>query len=127
VATARSLPVLVEAGVELDALVHSANDAGERYTSGALRPAPRLVVSTAGSHGGTWTAEEGRTGSFAAAELPGPVSDTYGAGDCFAAGLTFALGSGLHVDAALTLASRCGASSITGRGAYGGQLRAGDL
>lgn len=127
VATARSLPVLVEAGVELDALVHSANDAGERYAPGALNPPPRLVVSTAGSHGGTWTAEEGRTGSFAAAALPGPVSDTYGAGDCFAAGLTFALGGGLDVDAALTLASRCGASSITGRGAYGGQLRAADL
>lgn len=127
VATARSLPTLAEAGVELDALVHSAKDAGERYAAGALDPAPRLVVSTAGAEGGTWTAGEGRSGSFVAAELPGPVSDSYGAGDCFAAGLTFALGERRGVEAALALASRCGAAAITGRGAYGGQLRAADL
>jgi ribokinase len=70
---------------------------------------------------------EGRTGSFSAALLPGPVADTYGAGDSFAAGLTFALGAGLEVEPALELASRCGAASITGRGAYGAQLTANDL
>lgn len=127
VATARSLPVLKETGVQLDALVHSSKDAGERYAAGQLDPEPRLVVGTAGSEGGTWTAREGRTGSFHAAELPGPVADTYGAGDCFAAGLTFALGSGLEVQKALELASCCGASSITGRGAYEAQLTAADL
>jgi ribokinase len=127
VATARSLDVLKEAKVELDALVHSSKDEGERYSAGQLDPPPKLVVGTAGSEGGTWTAAEGRTGSFHAAPLPGPVVDAYGAGDCFAAGLTFALGSGLEVDKALELASRCGASSITGRGAYGAQLTADDL
>jgi ribokinase len=127
VATARSLQVLKEAGVQLDALVHSSKDAGERYAAGQLDPEPKLVVGTSGSDGGTWTAAEGRTGSFHAAQLPGPVADTYGAGDCFAAGLTFALGSGLEVDEALELASRCGASSITGRGAYAAQLSADDL
>jgi ribokinase len=127
VATARSLPVLKETGVQLDALVHSSVDEGERYSAGQLDPEPKLVVGTAGSEGGTWTAAEGRTGSFHAAELPGPVADAYGAGDSFAAGLTFALGSGLQVERALELASRCGASSITGRGAYAAQLGADDL
>jgi ribokinase len=127
VATARSLPVLKETGVQLDALVHSSVDEGERYSAGQLDPEPKLVVGTAGSEGGTWTAAEGRTGSFHAAELPGPVADAYGAGDSFAAGLTFALGSGLDVERALELASRCGASSITGRGAYAAQLGADDL
>jgi ribokinase len=127
VATARSLPVLKETGVQLDALVHSSVDEGERYSAGQLDPEPKLVVDTAGSEGGTWTAAEGRTGSFHAAELPGPVADAYGAGDSFAAGLTFALGSGLDVERALELASRCGASSITGRGAYAAQLGADDL
>jgi ribokinase len=127
VATARSLPVLTEAGVQLDALVHSSTDAGERYAAGELDPEPKLVVGTAGKEGGTWQAAEGRTGSFHAAPLPGPVADTYGAGDSFAAGLTFALGAGLEVDKALELASRCGASTITGRGAYEGQLTADDL
>jgi ribokinase len=127
VATARSLPVLVESGVQLDALVHSTTDAGERYSAGQLDPAPKLVVGTAGSEGGTWMSAEGRTGKFAAAELPGPVADAYGAGDSFAAGLTFALGRGLEVDDALQLASRCGAYSLTGRGAFEGQLTAADL
>ncbi len=127
VATARSLGVLREAGVQLDALVHSSKDQGERYSAGQLDPEPKLVVGTAGSEGGTWTAGEGRTGSFHAAELPGPVVDAYGAGDSFAAGLTFALGNGLAVQKALQLASRCGASSITGRGPYTAQLSADDL
>jgi ribokinase len=127
VATARSLPVLKEAGVGLDALVHSSKDTGERYSAGQLDPEPKLVVGTAGSEGGTWTAAEGRTGSFHAAQLPGPVADAYGAGDSFAAGLTFALGSGLDVQPALELASSCGAASITGRGAFAAQLTADDL
>jgi ribokinase len=127
VATARSLPVLKETGVQLDALVHSSVDEGERYSAGQLDPEPKLVVGTAGSEGGSWTAAEGRTGSFHAAKLPGPVADAYGAGDSFAAGLTFALGSGFEVERALELASRCGASSITGRGAYAAQLGADDL
>jgi ribokinase len=127
VATARSLPVLAETGVQLDVLVHSSTDTGELYSAGQLQPEPRLVVGTAGSEGGTWTAAEGRTGSFHAAPLPGPVADTYGAGDSFAAGLTFALGSGLQLEPALELASRCGAASITGRGAFAAQLTANDL
>ncbi|HEY2603153.1 MAG TPA: PfkB family carbohydrate kinase [Thermoleophilaceae bacterium] len=127
VATARSLPVLAETGMKLDALVHSASDAGERYAAGQIDPEPELVVSTEGAKGGTWTAAEGRTGSFHSAPLPGPLADTYGAGDSFAAGLTFALGSGLEVKQALELASRCGAAAITGRGAFAGQLTADDL
>ena len=127
VATARSLETLSAAGVQLDALVHSSKDAGERYRAGQFEPSPRLVVATAGSSGGTWTGAEGRTGSFAAAPLPGRVADAYGAGDSFAAGLTFALGKGLDVEAALALAARCGAAAITGRGAYEGQLTAADL
>jgi ribokinase len=127
VATARSLAVLKEAGVQLDALVHSSRDAGEPYSAGQLTPEPKLVVATAGREGGTWTAAEGRTGSFHAAPLPGPVADAYGAGDSFAASLTFALGSRMEVEKALELASRCGAAAVTGRGAFAGQLTADDL
>jgi ribokinase len=127
VATARSLPVLREAGVPLDALVHSSKDAGERFSAGQLDPAPKLVVGTAGSEGGSWTGVEGRTGSFHAAPIPGPVVDSYGAGDSFAAGLTFALGKGLDVEHALALAARCGAANLTGRGPYEGQLTSADI
>src|ERR671933_1794468 len=72
VATSRELPTLREAAVELDALVGSGEDAGERYP-GDLEPPPRLVVTTAGGLGG-WMQPGG---PFSAAPLPGPVEDAY--------------------------------------------------
>ena len=118
VATARELPALVLAGVELDALVASARDEGEHYEPGDLDPSPRLFVATSGSLGG-WMQPGG---PFEAAAPPGPIDDTYGAGDCFAAGLTFALGRGDEPREALAFAAECGATVITGRGPYGRQL-----
>jgi ribokinase len=44
------------------------------------------------------------------------VVDAYGAGDSFAAGLTYALGAGLEGNDALAFAARCGAAALTGRG-----------
>ena len=123
VATARELTTLSRAGVELDALVSSATDEGERYEAGALDPPPRLVVATSGRLGG-W-AQPG--GPFAASPPPGPFEDAYGAGDCFAAGLTFALGRGDSPREALAFAARCGASVVTGRGPYDRQLTAADV
>jgi|SRR5579872_1319838 len=123
VATARELPTLQRAGVELDALVGSALDEGERYQAGELEPPPKLVVATSGRLGG-W-AQPG--GPFEAALKPGPIEDTYGAGDCFAAGLTFALGRGDEPRAALALAARAGATVITGRGPYGRMLEASEV
>jgi ribokinase len=122
VATARVLDTLVEAGVELDALVGSANDPSEHYAAGQLEPPPRLAVSTTGGEGGTWTGE-GRTGNWTAARVPGPPVDSYGCGDSFAAGLAFALGDRRPVQDALELAARCGATCMTGRGPYARQLR----
>jgi ribokinase len=116
VATARELPTLADAGIELDALVHSSTDPEETYEPGQIEPAPKLVVTTRGREGGVFTAGN-RTGSFAAAELPEPVADAYGAGDCFAAGLAFALARGDNTEAALAFASRCGARAMTRRGA----------
>lgn len=121
VATARELPTLVEAHVELDALVRSATDAGERYRAGELDPPPRLDVSTAGRKGGRFIAGD-HEGHWKAEPPPGPVVDAYGAGDSFAAGLAFALGEGREPKDALSFASRCGASAMTGRAPFGGQL-----
>jgi ribokinase len=113
VATARELPILHAAGVELDALVASGEDDAERYQTGDLDPPPKLVVSTAGSLGG-W-AQPG--GPYKPAVPPGPYEDAYGAGDCFAAGLTYALAKGMDVADALTFASERGALALTRRGA----------
>jgi len=118
-ATPRARDTLREARVELDALVGSAHDAGERYEPGDIDPPPRLYVATAGDEGGTIVPG----GPFAAAPLPGPVVDTYGAGDSFAAGLTYGLAAGMNPDDAVALAARCGAAALTGRGAFAGQLR----
>lgn len=122
VATPRVGPALAESGVELDALVHSGGDPGEPYADGDLDPKPRLVVVTAGGAGGTYIAADGRSGAWAPAKLPGPVVDTYGAGDTFAAGLTYALGAGLDADEAVAFAARCGAACVTGEGPYGAPL-----
>ncbi len=123
VATARELPTLRRGGVEIDLLVGSGEDEGERYEPGMLEPAPRIVVTTAGSLGG-WIRPGG---PFRAASLPGPVGDAYGCGDCFAAGTTYGLAAGSAVDEAVALGARCGAAVLAGRGAYAGQLTAAAL
>ena len=120
VATARVMQIIATAGVRLDAVVGSGRDASERYVS--YEPAPGLVVTTAGSAGGTWSGAEGRTGKWAAAPVPGPVGDAYGCGDSFAAGLTFGLADGRGVDGALELAARCGAECLAGHGPFERQL-----
>jgi ribokinase len=123
VSTARGLSTLAEAGVQLDALVASARDPGERYSPGDLEPPQLHVVRTAGADGGEYETLDGDSGRWEAEPLPGPVSDAYGCGDSFAAGLTFGLGSGLPIAEAAKLAARCGAACLTGRGPYQGQLR----
>jgi len=123
VATSRELETLHRAGEELDALVGSGGDVGERFDALELDPKPRLVVSTAGALGG-WIRPGG---PFRAAPLPGPVEDAYGCGDCFAAGFTFGLGAGWTPDAAVSLAARCGATVLTGRGPYERQITSADV
>jgi ribokinase len=44
--------------------------------------------------------------------------DAYGAGDCFAAGLTYSLGRQLPLDDALAFAAHCAAAALTGRGVH---------
>lgn len=122
VGTARALPTLAAAGVQVDALVASAHDPGEAYELGDLDPEPRLIVRTAGSAGGTWhDTVTGDHGEWTATPLPGPIADAYGCGDSFAAGLTYALGKGLDPAAAVQIAARCGAACLTGQGPYSAQ------
>jgi ribokinase len=109
-------------GVELDALVLSEDDAIERHQAERAQNEARLVVFTEGARGGAYRERSGRSGTWSAARLPGAPVDSYGCGDSFAAGLTYALGAGLEVPAALALAARCGAVCLTGRGPYERQL-----
>ena len=127
VATPRARDALTGSDVTLDALVGSAGDAGEQDDRERPGWSARLTVATRGVEGGTYATADGRTGSFEAAPLSGPVVDAYGAGDSFAAGFTFGLGSGMDVEAALALAARCGAGNLTGAGPYTGQPTAAGL
>jgi len=119
VATARVMATLREGGVALDALVRSGWDAGERYRAGDLDPPPGLVVATAHDRGGSWQMAGDRRGHYPAVAPPGPVVDTYGCGDVFAAGLTAGLAAGIDLDTALELGARCGAWCAAGAGPYG--------
>jgi ribokinase len=116
-ATLREQPLLHEAGVPIDLLSGSTNDPREHY-DGTLDA--RIVVVTDGPNGGTANNEP-----FAAVDPPGPIVDTYGAGDSFAAALAFALARGDELAAALQLATRAGAAVLTGRGPYTSQLALG--
>ncbi|MGH2935194.1 MAG: PfkB family carbohydrate kinase [Gaiellaceae bacterium] len=123
VASSRELPTLHRAHVELDVLVGSADDVGERVDALELDPPPRTVVTTSGSLGG-WIQPGG---PFLAAPIPGPVADAYGCGDCFAGGLTYGLGARMTIEDAVALGARCGATVLTSRGPYERQLTAADL
>jgi ribokinase len=115
-ATPRELPTLTEAGVRLDLLVGSGTDPGERYDGGLDAG---VVVRTEGVRGGT---VDGRR--YPPAPLPGPIVDTYGAGDSFVGALAFAMARGDSVDDALALGCRAGAAVITGKGPYSAQITA---
>jgi ribokinase len=118
VATPRALDTLRAAHVQLDVLVASASDEGERVAPGELDPPPRHTVLTEGAAGGSWTGET--SGRWEAVPLPGPAVDAYGAGDSFAAGLTLGLAqSGGDLGHALQLGARMGAEAMTRRGPYG--------
>ena len=99
--------------------MRSRNDEGETYRTGDLDPAPRLDVATVGQLGGSYTVESGGPSHYQAVPVPGPVEDTYGAGDSFAAGLTYGLAEGLAVDDAIALGARTGAAALARRGAHG--------
>lgn len=115
-ATPRELPTLLEGGVRLDLLVGSGTDPGESYEGGLD---VGHVVQTEGGLGGV---ADGRR--FESAPVPGPVADTYGAGDSFAAALCFALARGDGLDDALALATRAGSAVITGKGPFTVQISA---
>jgi ribokinase len=116
VATARRLASVIASGVQVDVLAGSARDRGERYDLRDLAVRPRLCVWTEGGDGGHYLTEDGDEGRWEAVAPPGPVVDTYGAGDVFMAGLTLALAQGRARDEALALAARAAAAQLTRRG-----------
>jgi len=66
------------------------------------------VIVTDGAHGGS---------GYDPAPVPGPIVDTYGAGDTFVAGVLFGLASGWEFDPTLAFAAERAAEALTWRGA----------
>jgi ribokinase len=122
---ARTVPVLVatprlrervdDPGVRIDAVVYSTTDDNEVRWAERLRSDADLMVATEGPRGGHWWgASEGR---WAAVPPPGPVRDSYGCGDAFAAGFTYGLAAGKSVAEACAIGARWGAEMLTRVGA----------
>jgi ribokinase len=123
VATPRARAALLDAGVEVDALVGSATDAGETVDealAAAIRP--RYVVQTQGARGGTWRAADGSSGRWKAAALPGDPVDAFGCGDAFASALTVGLAAGRPIAEACELGARVGAAVLCQRAPAVGDL-----
>ena len=109
------LPVLQEAGVCLDALIGSGLDPGERVEPEQLNPPPRTVIRTEGAAGGI----SFPGGRYDPAPLPGPVVESYGCGDSFAAGVVTGLAASWPLAKAIALGAQCGAECATRFGPYG--------
>lgn len=119
VATSRVLAEIEPWGVPLDALVGSEEDPDELFEVEALSAPPPLAVLTAGPEGGRyWTPRDGWR-RYPAVPPPGPGRDAYGAGDSFAAGLTYALSTGHSVSQSIGIAARSGAEAVARSGAHG--------
>jgi ribokinase len=112
-------------GVALDALVLSADDEIELAAAEPALAEAELVIYTEGADGGRWHRRDGREGRWRAASLPGPVVDSYGAGDTFAAGVTYGLGAGMSLEETLALAAEQSARCLAGAGPYGDPAGAG--
>ncbi len=115
VATPRvKLETLIDAKIELDALIGSAFDSAEQIPKNALSPRPKIKISTEGSLGGDIT--PGRR--YEATKLNTPIIDSYGCGDSFAAGVTAGLAANWEIMKAVNLGSNCGAKCATVFGPY---------
>ena len=109
------LPVLQKAGVSIDALIGSGLDPGELVDPDQLNPAPHTMIRTEGAAGGLSLPG----GRYEPAPLPGPMVESYGCGDSFAAGVVTGLAARWTLANAIALGAQCGAACATRFGPYG--------
>lgn len=115
VATPRIREGLDGDDIRLDAVVFSAHDPREVEWAAPLVQRTRLMVATEGGEGGRWWGES--VGRWTSVAPPGPVRDSYGCGDAFAAAFTLGLAEGRSVADAAALGAEWGARMLTRVGA----------
>ena len=108
------LAVLKSAGVQIDALIGSGLDPAEIVEPGALSPLPAVQISTEGEAGGMISTGD----RYSASALPGPLIETYGCGDSFAAGVFAGLAAQWPLERAIQLGCQLGAACATRFGPY---------
>ncbi len=111
VVTARRRGALAAAGVRADVVVGSAADAREASTLADYPVAPAALVLTEGGAGGRIETAAG-TVRFAAPAPPPRIESAYGAGDTFAAAMTYYLAAGLALADACARAGPHGAAVL---------------
>lgn len=109
------MDVLQSAQVQLDALIGSGLDPDEQVEHRLLKQRPHLIIATEGAAGGV--TDPG--GHYKAIPASGPIIDTYGCGDSFAAGVTAGLAAGFSAADSVTLGAQWGAECATRFGPYG--------
>jgi ribokinase len=120
VVTARRRPALLSAAVAPDVIVGSVSDPRENAGLDAYDPAPGALVLTDGPR----AVRVLRPGGAALVDpppAPDRVAGDYGAGDSFAAALTFFLAHGLDVEDACRRAGPHGAAVLGGIDPLSGQ------
>jgi ribokinase len=120
VVTARRRPALVRSGVRADVVVGSAADPRETGARADYPVPPDALVLTEGAAGGRVETVAG-TVRFAAPP-PAAVRSAYGAGDTFAAAMTYFVAAGLTLPAACARAGRYGAAVLAGPDPLAAQL-----
>lgn len=111
VATARRRAALIESSARADLVVGSRVDPREASTLADYPVPPSALVMTEGKEGGTIETSAGLE-RFAAPLVTASEGGTYGAGDSFAAALTYYLAAGLSVAAACARAAPHGAAVL---------------
>jgi len=113
VATARRREAISRSGVRLDVALGSAADGREMSRFSDYHPSPAALVLTEGAKGGTIETAAGLS-RFAPPPAVTQRAGSYGAGDSFAAALTFFLAAGLGVSEACARAGAYGAAVLAG-------------
>jgi ribokinase len=121
VVTARRRQALITSGVAADVVVGSSRDQREATTLADYPVQPCALVMTDGGRGGTIETADGTT-RFRSSTPPDVIAGMYGAGDSFAAALTWYLACGESVLDACEHAARHGAAVLRGINPLDSQL-----